>query len=159
LEGIENKISKPGFNVVIRIVVSSSSEEVAKSHLDNIVGALSQFSGINSFTKNRHRLKNLFVTDFIYRYMPMWGQTSVLTSEELATVFHFPNKSVTTPHIHWLSSKRAPAPAQIPESGLFLGRSTYRGLAKPIYMEKDDRRRHMYVIGKTGVGKSEFLKT
>jgi len=25
-------------------------------------------------------------------------------------------------------------------------------------MEKDDRRRHMYAIGKTGVGKSEFLK-
>ncbi|OGH05198.1 MAG: hypothetical protein A2W22_05895 [Candidatus Levybacteria bacterium RBG_16_35_11] len=46
----------------------------------------------------------------------------------------------------------------MPESGLFLGRSTYRGLAKPIYMGKDDRRKHMYVIGKTGVGKSEFLK-
>lgn len=158
LEGIENKISKPGFNVVVRMVVSSSTQETAKSHLDNLVGSFSQFSGANSFKKNKHRLKNLFVTDFIYRYMPMWGQTGVLTSEELATIFHFPNKSVTTPHIHWLASKRAPAPAVIPESGLYLGRSTYRGLAKPIYMEKDDRRRHMYVIGKTGVGKSEFLK-
>jgi len=158
LEGIENKISKPAFNVVVRAVVSSSSQEVAKAHLDNIVGGFSQFSGANSFTKNKHRLKNLFVTDFIYRYMPMRGQTSILTSEELATIFHFPNKSVTTPHIHWLASKRAPAPAEIPESGLYLGRSTYRGLAKPIHMEKDDRRRHMYVVGKTGVGKSEFLK-
>jgi hypothetical protein len=82
----------------------------------------------------------------------------ILTSEELAGLFHFPNKSVATPHIHWLNAKRAPAPAQIPDSGMFLGTSTFRGIAKPIYIQRDDRRRHMYVVGKTGVGKSEFLK-
>jgi len=158
LEGIENKIGKPGFNTIVRIVVSSSSVEAAKAHLGNIVSAFSQFDGANSFTKNKHRFKSMFMTDFIYRFLPMRGQTSVLTSEELATVFHFPNKSVSTPHIFWISSKRAPAPAQIPESGLYLGMSTFRGLSKPVYMQRDDRRRHMYVIGKTGVGKSEFLK-
>ncbi|MCL5019839.1 MAG: type IV secretion system DNA-binding domain-containing protein [Patescibacteria group bacterium] len=158
LEGIESKIGKPGFNTVIRIVVSSSSIEAAQAHLGNIVSAFSQFDGANSFTKNKHRFKGMFMTDFIYRFLPMRGQTSVLTSEELATIFHFPNKSVSTPHIFWISSKRAPAPAQIPDSGLYLGMSTFRGLSKPVYMQRDDRRRHMYVIGKTGVGKSEFLK-
>ena len=158
LEGIENKVSKPGFNVVVRAVVSSSTIEAAEAHLGNIVSAFSQFSGSNSFTKNKNRFKGLFMNDFIYRFQPIWDQTAVLSSEELATVFHFPNKSITTPHIVWLNSKRAPAPSQIPDSGLFLGRSTYRGLSKPIYMGRDDRRRHMYVIGKTGVGKSEMLK-
>ena len=158
LEGIENKIGKPGFNTVVRIVVSSSSVEAASAHLGNITSAFSQFDGANSFTKNKHRFKGMFMTDFIYRFLPMRGQTSVLTSEELATIFHFPNKSVSTPHIFWISSKRAPAPAQIPESGLYLGMSTFRGLSRPVYMQRDDRRRHMYVIGKTGVGKSEFLK-
>ena len=158
LEGVENKIGKPGFEVVVRIVVSSSTKESAEAHLGNIVNAFSQFGGLNSFTKNKHRIKKFFMTDFIYRYMPMMGQTSVLTSEELATVFHFPNKSVATPHIHWITSKRAPAPAQIPTEGLYLGKSTYRGISRPVYIQKDDRTRHMYVIGKTGVGKSEFLK-
>ncbi|MCL5434809.1 MAG: type IV secretion system DNA-binding domain-containing protein [Patescibacteria group bacterium] len=158
LEGIENKIGKPGFNTVVRIVVSSSSVEAASAHLGNITSAFSQFDGANSFTKNKHRFKGMFMTDFIYRFLPMRGQTSVLTSEELATIFHFPNKSVSTPHIFWISSKRAPAPAQIPDSGLYLGMSTFRGLSRPVYMQRDDRRRHMYVIGKTGVGKSEFLK-
>ncbi len=158
LEGIENKIGKPGFNTVVRMVVSSSSIEAAQAHLGNIVSAFSQFDGANSFSKNKHRFKGMFMTDFIYRFLPMRGQTSVLTSEELATVFHFPNKSVSTPHIFWISSKRAPAPAQIPDSGLYLGMSTFRGLSRPVYMQRDDRRRHMYVIGKTGVGKSEFLK-
>ncbi|MDO8621057.1 MAG: type IV secretion system DNA-binding domain-containing protein [Candidatus Levybacteria bacterium] len=158
LEAIENKISKPGFNVVVRMVVSSSTIESAKAHLSNIKSAFSQFNGINSFTSNKHIFKGAFANDFIYRYMPMRGQTSILTSEELATIFHFPNKAITTPHILWITSKRAPAPMQTPTSGLYLGKSTYRGLAKPVYMSLDDRRRHMYIIGKTGTGKSEFLK-
>src|SRR3989344_7823708 len=158
LEGIENKIGKPGFNVVVRIVVSSTSKEVAEAHLGNITSAYSQFDGANSFTKNKIHSKGSFLKDFIYRYLPMTGSPYVLTSEELATIFHFPNKSITTPNIFWMNAKRAPAPAQIPTSGLYLGKSTYRGLAKPVYMDLDDRRRHMYIIGKTGTGKSEFLK-
>ena len=157
LEGIENKISKPGFYAAIRVVISSSSQEAADAHLANIVSVFDQFNGINKFKKNKHWIKGNFISDFIYRYLPD-RNTAILTSEELAGIFHFPNKSVVTPHIHWLNAKRAPAPAQIPDSGLFLGTSTFRGIAKPVYIQKDDRRRHMYVIGKTGVGKSEFLK-
>ena len=158
LEAIENKISKPGFSTIIRLVVSSSTKEAAEAHLGNMVQSFSQLNGINSFTKKGQFFKGNFISDFIYRYMPLRGYTAVLTSEELATVFHFPNKSVETPHIYWLNAKKAPAPAQIPESGLYLGKSVYRGISKPIYMQRDDRRRHMYIIGKTGVGKSEFLK-
>ncbi|MBI2031663.1 MAG: type IV secretion system DNA-binding domain-containing protein [Candidatus Levybacteria bacterium] len=159
LEGIENKIGKAGFDVVARIVISSKTNEAAKAHLSNIISSFSQFDGLNSFTKNSHRFKGLFMKDFIYRFMPMRGQTGVLSSEELATIFHFPNKSVETPHIHWITAKRAPAPAQIPQRGLFLGKSTYRGIVKPVHISLDDRRRHMYIIGKTGTGKSEFLKS
>ena len=158
LEAIENKIGKHGFNFIVRIVVSSSTTEAARAHLENIVNAFSQFDGLNSFTRNNPMFKAMFMTDFIYRYMPLRGLTSVLTSEELATIFHFPNKSITTPNIFWITAKRAPAPAQIPTDGLYLGRSTYRGISKPVYMDIDDRRRHMYIIGKTGTGKSEFLK-
>ncbi len=158
LEGIEGKISKPGFYTVIRLVVSSTSKEAAEAHLNNLDSAFGQFDGSNSLKKAKIWLKGNFVSEFVYRYFPLQGPKSVLTSEELATIFHFPNKAVATPHIFWLNAKKAPAPVQIPDSGLFLGMSTYRGMAKPIYIQKDDRRRHMYVIGKTGVGKSEFLK-
>ena len=158
LEGIENSIGKPGFDTVIRIVVSSSTKESAEAHLNNIVNMFTQFNGLNSFTKNKHRMKKAFMTDFIYRYMPKHGQTSILTTEELATVFHFPNKSVETPHIFWITSKRAPAAAHIPTTGLYLGKSSYRGLSRDVFIERDDRRRHMYIIGKTGTGKTEFLK-
>ena len=158
IEAIENKLTKPGFNVTVRIVVSSSSKEAADAHLSNITSSFTQYSGANSFKKNKIRLKGLFVTDFIYRYFPIRGQTSVLTSEELATLFHLPNKSVQTPGIHWVNSKRAPAPSNLPTEGLFLGNSTFRGLSTPVYIGREDRMRHTYIIGKTGTGKTEFLK-
>ncbi|HYK08486.1 MAG TPA: DUF87 domain-containing protein, partial [Candidatus Eisenbacteria bacterium] len=158
LETIENKIGKPGFDVVIRAVVCSSTMESAKGHLDNIGSALAMFGATNSLKKNKHRFKGLFMHDFIYRYWPMYKGTGVMSSEELATIYHFPNKQVTTPGIFWLTSKRAPAPTQIPDNGLYIGKSTFRGLSRPVYMLQEDRARHMYIIGKTGTGKSQFLK-
>ena len=158
-EALDSKISKPGFNVSIRIVVSSTSQQLAKMHLKNIMGAFAQFtSGYNGLVKAKIRLKSFFMIDFIYRYQPVWERKqSVLNSEELATVFHFPNKMVETPHIRWLNAKRAPAPAEIPQEGLFLGVSRYRGLRRNVNIGQKDRQRHMYIIGKTGVGKSEFM--
>ncbi len=158
MEAVESKCSKPGFNVVIRIVVSSKSEPEAKVHLDNIKSAFSQFSSeYNGIGSAGIRFKKWFLIDFVYRYWPIYGNYGVLNSEELATLFHLPNKTVETPGIVWVNAKRAPAPAQIGSSGLHLGKSVYRGLTKEIYLSEDDRRRHIYIIGKTGTGKTQQL--
>jgi hypothetical protein len=160
VEAVNSKAERSGFRVAIRIVVSSTSDQAASAHLTNIVSSFSQFtSAYNSFTKKIPIIKHLFMIDFLYRYMPLWRRgLPILNTEELATVFHFPNKTVETHHIRWLTAKTAPAPAEIPNDGLYLGKSVYRGEDRPIYMQMKDRRRHMYIIGKTGTGKSEFLK-
>jgi len=160
MEVIGQKAEKPGFRVSIRIVVSAKEEYIADSHLNNIKGAFAQFSGpYNSFKKARIWLKHIFMIDFLYRYMPILNKdTFILNTEELATIFHLPNKTVETHHIRWLNAKNAPAPNKIPKSGLRLGKSTYRGEVREVFMGEDDRRRHTYIIGKTGTGKSEFLK-
>jgi hypothetical protein len=163
LEAVENKVGKPGFEISVRIVAVSSQEETAKMNLDNIVSSFGQFaSDLNSFKGRKILSKGSFMEDFLYRYQPMFhflgSRASILNSEELATIYHFPNKQVTTPHIYWLYSKRAPAPAEIPTEGLYMGMSTYRGIKRPVYLTDDDRRRHIYIIGKTGTGKSELLK-
>jgi hypothetical protein len=159
LEAVENKLSKPGFNTTVRVVVCAETQEAANAHLSNIKGAFSHFSYLNSFKKRWQFFRGLFMTDFIYRYFPMIRQTSILTSEELASLYHFPNKSIVTPGIHWLHAKRSAAPSNIPTTGLYLGRSVFRGLSRSVYVERDDRRRHSYIIGKTGTGKTEFLKS
>lgn len=163
METIDAKLSKPGFEATIRVVAVSESEESAKAHLSNVKSAFEQFSGdLNGFRGRKIRNKGSFITDFLYRYHSMFNvfgnKEMVLNSEELATVFHFPNKQIATPHIHWLNAKRAPAPSEIPTSGIYIGMSNYRGVSRPVYILDDDRRRHIYIIGQTGTGKSELLK-
>jgi hypothetical protein len=159
LEAVEQKIAKPGFHTEIRIVICAADKGAANMHLSNIKAGFEQFNGAyNSFKKRKIWFKKAFLTNFIYRYMPLIDHPSILNSEELASLYHFPNKSIETPYIHWLNSKRAAAPANLPTTGLYLGNSVFRGTKRPIFISDDDRRRHMYIIGKTGTGKSEFLK-
>lgn len=164
LEAVEQKTSKPGFNTVVRVVVNSSSKESADAHLENLVTSFHQFSSDhNHFGKAKLPMRKFFMIDFIYRYFPpanfpFYKQYGILNSDELATLYHFPNKTIETPHIFWLNAKRAPAPMQIASSGLYIGKSRYRGVDRQIYIGDDDRRRHLYIIGKTGTGKSQLLE-
>lgn len=159
LEQIENKVSKPGFNFSLRLVVSAKTKPEAKMILDNIRATFEQYNGeLNGFSKDKIRVQTNFMTDFIYRYQPMFKPAGVLTAEELATVFHFPNKAVETPHIFWLNAKRAPAPAGIPDSGMYIGKSVYRGIDRPVYLSDEDRQRHVYIVGATGTGKSWLMR-
>src|SRR3989338_3936736 len=114
MEAIENKIAKVGFKMIIRIVVSAKTEEEARVHLDNIKSTFSQFtSEYNSFSTANIRFKKQFLVDFVYRYLPLFGNFGVLNTEELASIFHLHNKTVETPGIFWVNAKRAPAPAQM----------------------------------------------
>lgn len=162
MEAVENKVTKNGFRTSIRVVVSSTDKASAKAHLANIKAAFEQFNGdLNGFKGKKIRLKGYFMLDFIYRYQPVlnWGDWTILNAEELATIYHFPNKTIETPHIHWLNAKRAPPPQQIPSTGLYLGKSVFRGITRPIFISAADRERHMYIVGRTGTGKTEFLRT
>ncbi len=158
LEAVEGKVSKAGFHTVIRIVVSSSNKESAKAHLSNIRTAFEQFSGpYNGFSAGKVRSEKSFMVDFVYRYLPRFSNPPVLTPDEIASLFHLPNKSVETPFIAWLAARHAPASEKIPMEGLYLGKSIFRGNERAVYISDSDRQRHMYIIGRTGVGKSQFL--
>lgn len=156
---VEKKCAKVGFATDIRIVTVGRAQEAANRHLMNILAAFEPLKNQqgNDLGKKKMNGKNKkkFVKEFIYR-IPR-GE-NILNTEELATIFHFPNKNIQTPHIHWLLSKRAPASQEIPTQGLWLGKSIYRGVARDVCIKEDDRRRHMYVVGKTGTGKSWLLQ-
>ncbi|MFW5703519.1 MAG: type IV secretory system conjugative DNA transfer family protein [Patescibacteria group bacterium] len=165
LERIDEKLSKPSFETIIRIVVSAKNKDIAEMHLRNIASTFTQFdSDLNNFTEPGIFFKGGFMINFIYKFFPVfeppWSRTtSIFSSDELATLFHFPNKTVETPHIKWLRAKTAPVSSEVPtEGGTFIGYAYYRGMRRPVHISQKDRMRHIYIIGKTGVGKSELLK-
>jgi hypothetical protein len=162
LEKIDEKCTKPGFEIELRVVVCSRDLDQAKAHLSSIKSSISQFSSDqNGFSGKKIWWKRAFMVNFIYRYWPVFSFSQskiILSSAELATIFHLPNKTVETPNIAWLNAKRAPVPPEVPKIGLYLGKSFHRGEVRPVCLSEDDRRRHVYIIGKTGTGKSELLK-
>ena len=165
LDKIDEKSSKQGFQTAIRFVVSAKTKEAADIHIRNIKTAFSQFnSDLNSLKGTRVLFKGGYMINFIYKFfpvfeLPLFRSISILSSDELATVFHFPNKTVETPHINWLKAKTGPVPADVLQTGgTFVGYGYYRGTKRSVNIGFEDRRRHVYIIGKTGVGKSVLLQ-
>ncbi|MBU2415767.1 type IV secretion system DNA-binding domain-containing protein [Patescibacteria group bacterium] len=160
LKGIEEKNSKAGLDVNVRVIISAQNKGKARLYLDNISSAFSQYNHYeygNCF-KNQisRRRENTIINHFIYRYFD--NRTSfLLNTEELASMFHFPLPGSETPNILWLTAKHAAAPTNIPDQGIILGINTYREITKDIKIKREDRRRHTYIIGKSGVGKSILL--
>jgi len=160
MKAMEAKLAKRAFAANIRIVVSIQDELRSEEVFDQLAGAFDQFSApeMNSFraVKRRGRAGTGILRDYIYRNFNA-GQQSVLSTEELASVYHFPTPFLKTPNVKASGSKIAPVPANILKEGLLLGFNQYRGEKRDAFMGVSDRRRHLYVIGQTGTGKSAFL--
>lgn len=166
LQSIGKKISKNGFRADIRIVATAKDKAIAKMHLDNIVGAFDQFSnpGINRFKKveiKGKRAERDFMLDVIYRRTSLDGGT-VLNVEELSTLYHFPNKDITVPNINWLLAREIPADNNISsdtssKDTIWIGNNVFRDKVKRICFQREDRRRHSYILGQTGTGKSWIM--
>ena len=156
---IEEKNLKTGLDVNIRIIASAKTKEDAGRYLENIASTFAEYNNFsygNNFSRANKKLPDRLVQDFIYRHFAE-RYSFLLNSEELASIFHFPLKSTETPNILWLSSKIAPAPANMPSEGISLGDNVYRGVKKEVRISRQDRRRHTYIVGKSGTGKSVLL--
>ncbi|MEK7121318.1 MAG: type IV secretory system conjugative DNA transfer family protein, partial [Patescibacteria group bacterium] len=77
-----------------------------------------------------------------------------MSSEEVTSLFHFPLGTTLAPRIKFLKSKPSEPPPNLPQEGIILGKNIFRGVESPIRMTKSDRRRHFYLLGQTGTGKS-----
>ncbi len=159
LKGIEEKLSKGGLDLTVRIISASDNQETAQLNLENIVNSFSQYNLYrygNEFSAIIPRKQKGLIRDFIYRSFHE-SRKVLVNTEEMASLWHLPLHSTETPNIKWLSGRTAPPPVNLPATGLLLGHVPYRGTDTPIHLKEDDRRRHLYIIGKSGTGKSVTL--
>lgn len=158
LGAIESKIAKEGFEVNIRLVAVAPEKARAEQILDHLKGAFAQFSSpyLNSFKSTRPFRKQRFTYDYSFRNFDNLSRI-ILNTEELASLFHFPFLTLTAPKVKWLKAKSAPPPVNLPKEGIIFGKNMYRGEETLVRIGRGDRRRHLYVIGQTGTGKSTFL--
>ncbi|MBU1110925.1 type IV secretion system DNA-binding domain-containing protein [Patescibacteria group bacterium] len=163
LEGIETKLTKTGFESTIRIVGLGADDNIAVKQVDSLVAALQQFSTShsNSFKRSEFvRSPEEVLIDYHGRVFP--GDKHryfVLNTEELASLFHLPNITVETPNIAWTKAKKVEYPLDLPKGAEpLIGETAFREERVQFGIKRDDRRRHMYIVGKTGTGKSTLLE-
>lgn len=158
---IEEKTKHPGFEVLIRVIVSTGSVARSQQLLRDIATtfALYDSPGHNGFTFLPAVDVQGLVTAFIFRFFPPELKGSVLNSVELATLFHLPDSQyLPAASIERQKSKQVDGPVKLPSVGLLFGYNEFRGVRKEIRLSAEDRRRHTYILGQTGVGKSTMLE-
>ena len=136
LKGIENKISKSGFESAIRFLYIDKRDSFTSANVSAIGIALRQFNtqDMNSFksisetmtkvtgriftTKGWFRKNKLFykkrVIYDLYKLRWFPPECSIMNTEELATVFHFPIISVESPLLRRLDTRKGEPPANLP---------------------------------------------
>ena len=160
IAAIEDKTKSPGFETLIRIVASSTSKARSEAMLSGVVAAFSQFDSptYNGFSYNALKSPKKLAVDFVFRFFPRKNRTNILNSVELASVFHLPSQNaIPTSQVERQAVKQVEGPAKLVTEGVILGVNEYRGEKKEIRLSDNDRRRHTYVIGSTGMGKSVLL--
>ena len=161
IQAIDAKAKFPAFECLIRIVAHSKSKARSEGLVGGVVAAFSQFDSPNSngFKYDLSKKVDQLVTDYIFRFFPVSNKKIVLNTQELATIFHLPSQaSIPSSGVERQMTKQVDGPASLITDGVLIGRNEYRGAVKEIRLSVNDRRRHMYVIGASGMGKSVFLK-
>lgn len=158
LKALQAKASKPLFYVNARVVAAASSQDRAEDLLLGIAGSLSQLGAPvrNHISVIRPQKTKGLLYQYAFREFDS-AHAMVLNTEEIASMFHLPTPSTDVPRISWVQTREAPPPQNLPTEGTVLGESIFRGDRRPVRITSDDRRRHLYVIGQTGTGKSVLL--
>ena len=154
-KALESKINKNLFLVNLRFLASAQTKGRAEEIITNVLGSFHQFGSPNKndFAAFRPSNQQKFIFNYSFRaFNPK--ESIILNAEEIASFWHFPNLVSSAPYATWVKSKEAPPPAELPEEGLVLGQSVFRGEEKTVRLTPKDRRRHVYLIGQTGTGKS-----
>ncbi|MEX0596561.1 MAG: hypothetical protein WD512_08670, partial [Candidatus Paceibacterota bacterium] len=161
LEKMSQKNSKVAYSTNIRLLTISKDKHRADMLFDQLEGSFAQFANgdLNEFKVVKYPSYNIkqFIYTFIFRLFSD-KESMILNTEELTSIYHIPSVGVETPKVTWITSKTSHPPVDLPKEGLLLGKNIYRGEESAVKIQEEDRRRHMYLIGQTGTGKSSLMK-
>lgn len=168
---IQQKIMLDGFKVALRLAVNTDDKNQSWHLLRQIA---SSFATLNNPSGNGLIFRRTFLWQrdrLIYAmqhrsrfFMP----NQILNVEEIATIFHFPSEKLAKIHnISWYKSIFSEPPEALPigeeltpeEKAKinFFARTEFKNRMMTFGIKEADRRRHMYIIGKTGSGKSTLI--
>ena len=163
------------FNAKVYIISQSQNKAMAEWRIKSV---FNNFSVFKNYPLNQFRLKTYHnVNNLLSSCKECRAQISryLLSAKEIASFFHFPKDPKTETSLLTVKSRKLALPIGVPSFNYALDKnnevfaknfpqdiniiwiSDYRSITVPIWIYDDDRLKHIYVVGKTGTGKSKFL--
>jgi hypothetical protein len=165
------KIRKLGFQTSMNIISASEDTMSSKWIIKEISSTLWIFSwpGQNSFVLKN--ISNDKISIINAKNRNIWKNKFILNTSEISGLVHLPTSYVRTPWINWVSSRNFEPPSNLPiidpdltdnitpETDLTpIWKTNFRWTNMSFGIWPNDRRRHMYIIWKTWMGKSVLLE-
>ncbi len=141
-------------SIQIRVRVPFGQRQLAHERLNSIVGALGAFtrSRLATFKMSKPRRGS------DHARLPVF----LMSHEELATLWHPPTATVAAERMRVTEIQELEAPlsfhSEKEKGSVALGRVRFRDDRRLVYLGQEDRRRHLYIVGKTGMGKTTLLQ-
>lgn len=162
IEKIKQKINSTIVATNIRLISSAQSRPDAERILKGLESSFNQFTDTSSSGLKPKRLEKSALSKMLRDYaFRSYNSTELLplNLHEITSLIHFQTTAlVSQPKLKQSQSISASPPSEISKEGTLLGINSYRNIDTPIYIQDEDRLRHLYVIGQTGTGKTVFLK-
>ncbi|OGY85544.1 MAG: hypothetical protein A2233_03095 [Candidatus Kerfeldbacteria bacterium RIFOXYA2_FULL_38_24] len=163
VEGRGREDEKPRFHTTVRLLYCPATT-------DNLAARTVSFQQVfTPFATEQKYLRVDAATDTQTYVNAFFAHTEsvsgLLNSEEISVLFHSPNPLSKIRGVNWVYARRAEPPMNLPtlknvankDISLF-GVTNFRGEEVTFGIKREDRRRHLYIVGKSGVGKSKLLE-
>lgn len=173
---ISSKASLPGGKMIFRLIAGTDNLALGYESLESIIsGVAGTYGALGIGEGNRFKLRKVLVTKQSFlkrvkerRAMFFERRNQILNVAELATIWHPTGKSVSgIKNIRWGKQLPGEPPITLPVANQlaedekqktnFFARTEFKNEDSIFGIKEIDRRRHMYIIGKTGAGKSTLI--
>lgn len=169
-QSIQDKIHQPIFEVTIRLFTTTKDKESSAKRLKGMISSFDTFSSsyqslqiknsLLSFPQNRW-------SDTLRQFqlkerLSLFSYNPILSVSELSSLYHLPYTTTTkTEDLLQVKSPQLPAPLSLKKADtaldIIFANNEYGETITPIGLTIEERRRHAYIIGSTGTGKTTLL--
>ncbi len=164
---VKEKLDQHLFETSMRILVVSSDKDEVDSRADELISSFGQFTSSQQSLEAKGTFP--FLSSFAlknrlsqFKQRSLSKNNPIFSSSEISDLYHFPYTDITkTEGLVKSRSSELPVPLSLKKGStkfdVLVGVNQYGGELSPIGVTLEQRLKHMYIIGKTGTGKTTML--
>ncbi len=146
----------------IDLLIFAENYQMAQAKLEPIAQVFQKLE--SEFNEFSYKIKPVTRVDLEEITSLNFSKKSMyMTADEISTFYHFPPDTDAVPNLYKILSPKAEPPLGLStpdntpaEELCVFARTNYRNIKELFGIKRRDRARHMYIIGKSGSGKSKM---